>query len=1132
MPARTRINGGVPTTPVGRPDVVWGLPGQGGLLTEWAETVPDLTWPESIRTYGRMRRDPKISAVLNAFFMPMLRTNWAVDPSGVNQAKSVDLVASDLGLPVLGEKGPPPAQAGTPGFHWGEHLRLALLNYVFGFFPFERWYTTSPKAKDGLTHLAGLDERLPHTIAMIDLDDNGQISSVTQNTQLNPLKANRLLWYVNEREGANWAGVSMLRAAYTPWVLKHETMRVHATSIRRWGMGMPVVKAPPGGTPGQISQAQQLASGMRAGDTAGVGLPDGFTVEIAGMTGSVPDALGFLNYCDQQIASAALAVFLELGLSSGGARALGDTFVDMFLLSLQASADAIADTVTFGAPTMPGICRALTDINFGEDEPCPRIVAVDVGDRHEITATAIQQLVACGAVQPDDGLEAFIRQAWDFPARTTPRTPPPPPKGAPGAPGSGGPPAPPGTPTGPGSGKPPGPGTPPASPQPVSQQPNMYAPPTGPPGRRGGQPAISSAETRAAAGSGGGLRRPLTELEAAAGLDPEAMRTELEIATNRVLTQWNPVLKQQRTELADQVAAAVDDGQIHQLAALTAPAGDAPDLLYRAMAAVAARAAGRMVGEAAAQGVTIDLAKVQLNHGRLRQIAAARAALAGQQLANAASRRALQVVTASAGTDAARQVTAELAGLSPNPLADQLRAAMHSAANEARFAVLDAGPEAVYTATELADDPNCCQPCQDVDGQQFASLEDARAHYANGAYIGCLGGLRCRGTVVASWPHNQAPSAPDIDWPHHLTPPPDLGTGPDVAAGGFTIEVTLRPGRELPAWHQPAHATLASAAGEVDRLRAWSPPGPGTAIREVVVTEVAAGFDPGQLRDPHTGEWIREGGGAARKRPKRADPLAPPSQRGPTTPSRRSRPVITAAEARGNSRAVSYEQFQHLAAIGNQQIDQMKRDSSPITALDEHWDKTKTETFAKVKEPWGGATINSHTAEPLPDGADKYAISVKPAHMHTVSVPEGATYDEFSAAMDHAKELFRPALERRSFYLGIFHDDENNRIDIDPVAVVDTPDEVETVGAYTRAIGGAYHFKTGNGYWPPHVREVTLYTSARTKRGVMSEPTDVHFKGPGQWRSQAARVQEPLTDDQWDAEDTDDSTGSGGKPAD
>jgi hypothetical protein len=283
---------GVPTTPLGRPDVVWGLPGQGGLLTEWAETVPDLTWPESIRTYGRMRRDSKIAAVLSAFFMPILRTNWAVDPQGVTNAKAVDLVAADLGLPVLGQKGPPPAMATVPGFHWGEHLRLALLHNIYGFFPFERWYNA--KSKDGLTHLAGLDERLPHTIALIDLADDGQIKSVTQNTQLNPLTANRLLWYVNEREGANWAGVSMLRAAYTPWVLKHETMRVHATSIRRWGMGMPVVKAPPGGTPGQVSQAQQLASGMRAGDTAGVGLTDGFSVEKAGMTGSVPDARGFL----------------------------------------------------------------------------------------------------------------------------------------------------------------------------------------------------------------------------------------------------------------------------------------------------------------------------------------------------------------------------------------------------------------------------------------------------------------------------------------------------------------------------------------------------------------------------------------------------------------------------------------------------------------------------------------------------------------------------------------------------------------------------------------------------------------------------------------------------------------------
>ena len=120
--------------------------------------------------------------------------------------------------------------------------------------------------------------------------------------------------------------------------------------------------------------------------------------------------------------------------------------------------------------------------------------------------------------------------------------------------------------------------------------------------------------------------------------------------------------------------------------------------------------------------------------------------------------------------------------------------------------------------------------------------------------------------------------------------------------------------------------------------------------------------------------------------------------------------------------------------------------------------------------------------------------------MHTVSVPETASADEFSAAMDRAKELFRPVLERQSFYLGVFHDDENNRIDIDPVAVVDSLGLVDRVGAYTRAIGGAYHFASGDGFWPPHVAEGAQ---------MANDDQQVHFAGPGQWHSQAVAVQDP-----------------------
>jgi len=208
-------------------------------------------------------------------------------------------------------------------------------------------------------------------------------------------------------------------------------------------------------------------------------------------------------------------------------------------------------------------------------------------------------------------------------------------------------------------------------------------------------------------------------------------------------------------------------------------------------------------------------------------------------------------------------------------------------------------------------------------------------------------------------------------------------------------------------------------------------------------------------------------------------------------------PMIGPEHARGNSRPVSRAEFQELARKGNQWIDKAKRDATPINALDQHWDEIKSRGWAEVSKSWGGATIDSHTAEFLPDGADKYALTVRPRHMVPVHLPETISRADFERAMDQAKEMFRPVLERQSFYLGLFHDDDLHQIDIDPVAVVDSPDLVEQVGAYTHAIGGAYHFATGNGYWPPHVAE-----------GADMAAGDVHFEhGLAQWHSQAVQVQ-------------------------
>lgn len=208
---------------------------------------------------------------------------------------------------------------------------------------------------------------------------------------------------------------------------------------------------------------------------------------------------------------------------------------------------------------------------------------------------------------------------------------------------------------------------------------------------------------------------------------------------------------------------------------------------------------------------------------------------------------------------------------------------------------------------------------------------------------------------------------------------------------------------------------------------------------------------------------------------------------------------ITADEARGNSRPVSAEEFQRIAARGKQRMEALRRGATPPTGLTRNWPQIKRDSYAEARKSWGGATIDAHTGKALESDADAYAITVKPNGLSSVSVPENADYREFDNAMNTALKRFGGQLAQQQHYLGVFHDDDEGRIDIDPVVVVHSLQEVEEIGAYTHAIGGAYHFKSGDGFWPPHV--------AKAVEMARGERDRVHWKGPGQWHSYAERVQ-------------------------
>jgi hypothetical protein len=387
-----------------------GIYGYGSLVDAVLELVPELVWPRSVETYTRMRHDPQISAILKAYNLAAMRAKWSVDGAGCRD-EVVAQTADDLGLPIKGVD-PEPTGARRRAFTFAKHLPLALLSLPIGHMFFEQSWVE----QGGRWRLATVQERMPQTIADIHLDGNGVIAWAEQyawTLQRDQPKIttadHRLVYYVNEREGSNYFGRSVLRPSFTPWLIKGEVLRVHATSIRKFGMGVPYAETPPGYTPEQIGEVTRMLAMQKATEHMAASVPAGVKLHLAGLQGSVPDALGFLNYLDRQMTRSTLTSLLDMATAERGARSLGETVMDLMVYAQQAVAEWVADEST------SQIVVPLVDANWGEDEPAPRIVVGDVGADLELTAQDVMWLTEYGAITNDPELESFLRGRYGIP---------------------------------------------------------------------------------------------------------------------------------------------------------------------------------------------------------------------------------------------------------------------------------------------------------------------------------------------------------------------------------------------------------------------------------------------------------------------------------------------------------------------------------------------------------------------------------------------------------------------------------------------------------------------------------------------------------------------------------------------
>jgi hypothetical protein len=677
------------------------------------EHVPDLIWPNSIPVYAKMRRDPKLAAILQGWTLNLRRAQWQLDPAGC-RPEVVQQVADGMGLAIQGKDEPGPAR--LRGVSWGDHLAAVLRMIPFGFSAFELEADTSDKKT---AKLSGLWERPQWTISHLHVDGkSGLLTGVTQDGAFNDaspqIPARNMAFYVREREGANWAGQSLLRPSYASWLIKEEVRRAFAIANVRWSAGVPVNEALPGTnpTPAQMAEAAQMAQQARAGISAGGSTPPGFTLKILGITGSLPPTQEFLRWLDQQMSASALLGVLELGETPNGSRALGEAFLDSFHLALESEGELVADVAT------RQIAARIVNWNFGEDEPVPRVVVSGIGSRREVTAESLQMLLSSGALAADPALEEWVRREYRLPERDPDAPVPPVTKAAPVPPG----------PDGNAGGQPA---------EPVAVQAAAKPRPRSPRRKTAGQPALFGDDDPAAAAA--------------------RIQQQWEQAKAALLKKWPKTAQPMVDELADQAEAAVAEQDLEALGSLAVSAGviAAVALMLNGSGdSLAADAAAGVVTEAANQGVSIDTPD-QPGAERVRQVAAAVAGIIAAGYASGAAKAALQLAGAapSALRAAVADQLADLGAAANGLVGDNVGALLASAQYAGRLAVLEQHPADSYVAVEANDGPSRCEPCKKIDKTVYGTLAEALADYPNagGTYIRCEGRARCHGHIAPRW---------------------------------------------------------------------------------------------------------------------------------------------------------------------------------------------------------------------------------------------------------------------------------------------------------------------------------------------------------------------------------------------
>lgn len=380
-----------------------------GIIVE--EYNPNLQGIQGIRIYDEMRKsDGTVRAAMLACTLPIRRSQWFVNP-----ATDADDPDNELNKEIANFVSH--AIFDWLDLTWDDVLRQALLMVPFGVMLFEKVYGIKEHDGKKWVTLEKLAPRLPKSILQWELvDQTFGIQQIRQDGVLAQIPGSKLLTFVNEREGDNWWGTSMLRAAYKHWYFKNNFYKIDAIAFERQGLGVPLIKMPQGYSPDDEKAAMTSLQNLRANEQGFLLLPPGYEAEFMDMGAKTTrDPTNSINHHNKEILQSVLAQFLELGQNKtgSGSKALSQDHSDLFLKAMETIANNVSGVFN------KDLIKELVDLNFNDVKVYP---VLDYSGISKVDLQALSvgyaALVTAGAITPTDDDQQYLRAAMGLPPRT------------------------------------------------------------------------------------------------------------------------------------------------------------------------------------------------------------------------------------------------------------------------------------------------------------------------------------------------------------------------------------------------------------------------------------------------------------------------------------------------------------------------------------------------------------------------------------------------------------------------------------------------------------------------------------------------------------------------------------------